>query len=234
MKLLVALLLLIVSASTQASCVILLHGLARTNNSMAKMEAQLSENGFYVVNLGYPSREFTVEILAEKAITPALEACENQADINFVTHSLGGILIRQYLLAHNIPNLNHVVMLGPPNQGSEVVDKLHDVPGFHFLNGDAGLQLGTSNMSAPNSIGPASFDVGIIAGTQSINWILSALIPGDDDGKVSIENTKLEGMNDHIEMATTHPFMMKNDKVITQVIYYLHHGHFDHTNEAGQ
>lgn len=234
MKLFVALLLLISSASAQATCVILLHGLARTNNSMVKMEEQLSENGFYVVNLGYPSREFTVEILAEKAIAPALKACENHTDINFVTHSLGGILIRQYLLTHDIPNLNHVVMLGPPNQGSEVVDQLHSMPGFHFLNGDAGLQIGTNSMSGPNNIGPASFDLGIIAGTQSINWILSALIPGDDDGKVSIENTKLEGMNDHIEMDTTHPFMMKNDKVIAQVIYYLHHGHFDHSNDAIQ
>lgn len=226
MKFLVALLLLIGSAATQASCVILLHGLARTDSSMTKMEQKLSEGGFYPVNLGYPSREFSIEILTEKAITPALKACESHADINFVTHSLGGILIRQYMLTHDIPNLNHVVMLGPPNQGSEVVDKLQGVPGFHFLNGDAGLQLGTGSMSVPNSLGPANFDVGVIAGNQSINWILSALIPGEDDGKVSIENTKLAGMHDHIEMSTTHPFMMKNDDVIAQVIYYLKHGHF--------
>jgi len=105
-------------------------------------------------------------------------------------------------------------MLGPPNQGSEVVDKQDKVPGFHFVNRDAGLQLGTGELSVPNKLGPANFDVGIIAGTQSINLILSTFIPGSDDGKVSIESTKLKGMNDHIEMATSHPFMMKNEKVL--------------------
>lgn len=119
-----------------------------------------------------------------------------------------------------------VVMLGPPNQGSEIVDTLKNVPGYHFINGDAGMQLGTGEMSVPNKLGPADFDVGIIAGTQSINLILSLIIPDTDDGKVSVERTKLAGMNDHIEIATTHPFMMKNKKVIAQVIHYLKYGEF--------
>lgn len=138
--------------------------------------------------------------------------------------------MRQYLSNHSIKNLGRVVMLGPPNQGSEVVDKLRDVPGFHFINGDAGMQLGTGALSVPNTLGKANFDVGIIAGTRSINLILSTFIPSVDDGKVSIESTKLEGMNDHIEMPVTHPFMMKNEKVISQVISYLKNGSFEHDN----
>lgn len=181
---------------------------------------------FTVVNVKYPSREHPIEVLAEKSIAPALDQCEPETQINFVTHSLGGILVRQYLNKHTITGLHRVVMLGPPNQGSEVVDKLGGVPGFHFLNGDAGLQLGTGELSVPNTLGKADFDVGIIAGTRSINWILSALIPDTDDGKVSVERTKLEGMSDHMEMQVTHPFMMKNNNVITQVIHYLRHGHF--------
>ncbi|MDX1490257.1 MAG: hypothetical protein R3332_03160 [Pseudohongiellaceae bacterium] len=228
MRILVALLLVSASAMANASCVILLHGLARTDNSMEKMDKGLTDNGFTVINLGYPSRQNTIEELASMAIEPALAQCDGEQDISFVTHSLGGILVRQYLRSHHIPKLAHVVMLGPPNHGSEVVDKLGDFPGFHFLNGDAGLQLGTGELSVPNSLGPANFDVGIIAGNRSINWILSALIPGDDDGKVSIESTKLKGMSDHIEMAATHTFMMSNDEVIAQVIYYLHHGKFEH------
>ena len=147
-------------------------------------------------------------------------------NINFVTHSLGGILVRQYLKTHRIDQLKYVVMLGPPNQGSEVVDKLRNFPGFYFLNGEAGIQLGTGSLSVPNSLGPANFNVGIIAGTKSINWILSLLIPGTDDGKVSLESAKLDGMNDYIELPTTHPFMMKNKTVISQVIYYLENGEF--------
>ena len=194
---------------------------------MEKLGDALTVAGHKVINLGYPSREHAIETLAAIAIEPALAACDNSTEISFVTHSLGGILVRQYLAHKEIANLKYVVMLGPPNQGSEVVDKLRDIPGFYMLNGDAGMQLGTDQLSVPKRLGPANFDVGIIAGNQSINWILSTLIPGNDDGKVSIARTKLEGMSDHIELATAHPFMMKNDEAISQVIYYLSNGHFD-------
>ncbi|MCD6004510.1 alpha/beta hydrolase [Halomonas sp. IOP_6] len=228
MKFILLAFLLVFSNSVQASCVILLHGLARTHGSMEPLENALKEEGFLPINEGYPSREYSIEQLAEIAIRPALEKCPKGEKVNFVTHSLGGILVRQYLSRHDIANLNRVVMLGPPNQGSEVVDELRDVPGFHFINGDAGMQLGTDELSIPSTLGKANFDVGIIAGTSSINWILSSLIPGTDDGKVSIESTKLDGMNDHIEMPVTHPFMMKNDRVIAQVVNYLKNGSFEH------
>lgn len=228
MKLILLAFLLVFSNSVQASCVILLHGLARTHSAMEPLENALKEEGFLPINEGYPSREYPIEQLAEIAIRPALEKCPKGEKVNFVTHSLGGILVRQYLSRHDVANLNRVVMLGPPNQGSEVVDELRDVPGFHFINGDAGMQLGTDELSIPSTLGKANFDVGIIAGTSSINWILSSLIPGTDDGKVSIESTKLDGMNDHIEMPVTHPFMMKNDRVIAQVINYLKNGSFEH------
>ncbi|MFK8028121.1 MAG: esterase/lipase family protein [Gammaproteobacteria bacterium] len=212
--------------STRAACVILLHGLARTNSSMGKIQQHLTEENFHVVNLGYPSRENTIEVLAKRAIDPAISQCDSKDQINFVTHSLGGILVRQYLSQQEIPNLHRVVMLGPPNQGSEVVDKMRDVPGFNLINGKAGLQLGTDSASIPNSLGDATFDLGIIAGTRSVNLILSSLIPGPDDGKVSVERTKLKGMNDHISVPSTHTFMMSNKTVINQTIYYLNNGKF--------
>jgi len=93
------------------------------------------------------------------------------------------------------------------------------------------LQLGTGELSIPNKLGKADFDVGIIAGTRSINWILSSLIPNTDDGKVSVERTKLQGMNDHIEMPVTHPFMMKNENVIFQVKHFLKYGRFKRETE---
>ena len=119
-------------------------------------------------------------------------------------------------------------MLGPPNQGSEVVDKLQSMPGFYMLNGDAGTQLGTAPSSVPMRLGKANFNLGIIAGNRSVNWILSLLIPGDDDGKVGVQRTKLEGMNDHIVLAVNHPLMMQNQEVISQVLYYLKNGLFEH------
>ena len=212
--------------ATLADSVILLHGLARTDRSMHKLEQALEKEGFFVQNVSYHSTRSKVETLAVEAIEPALRACPDSSRVNFVTHSLGGILVRQYLRHHEIENLGRVVMLGPPNKGSEVVDKLREFPGFHFVHGDAGLELGTGETSVPNQLGEANFDLGVIAGTRSVNFILSGMIPGTDDGKVSVENTKLEGMNDHLEMEVTHTFMMRNNKVIDQVIHYLQTGKF--------
>lgn len=225
-KIISTLIFLLIPLQTHSACVVILHGLARSDSSMKKLDIELQKEGFETINVDYPSRDYTIEELAEIAISPALEHCSSHEEINFVTHSMGGILVRQYLSNHTILKLGRVVMLGPPNKGSEVVDKLKNTPGFHFINGDAGIQLGTGEMSVPNKLGPAEFDVGIIAGTESINLILSLIIPSTDDGKVSVERTKLEGMNDHIEMKTSHPFMMKNKKVIAQVIHYLKKGKF--------
>ncbi len=216
----------LLSAHVYAECVLLLHGLARSSYSMANLENALLRNNFNVVNIDYPSRRDAIDILANNAIPPALEQCEGD-DIHVVTHSMGAILLRQYFSEHDVETLKRVVMLGPPNQGSEVVDALGSMPGFYWLNGEAGLQLGTGKHSLPNMLGAADFDVGIIAGNKSINWILSLIIPGPDDGKVSIERTKLSGMNDHIVMPVTHTFMMKKDSVIHQVIFYLREGKFD-------
>jgi pimeloyl-ACP methyl ester carboxylesterase len=209
-----------------ADNVILLHGLARTDRSMHKLEQALLEQGYCVDNVHYESTRHDIETLAEQAVGAALAACPAGRPVHFVTHSLGGILVRQYLENHRIENLGRVVMLGPPNKGSEVVDRLAEFPGFHFFNGDAGLQLGTGATSVPNRLGRADFDLGIIAGTRSINLLLSQMIPGTDDGKVSVENTRLDGMRDHLEMPVTHTFMMQNDGVIAQVIHYLRHGEF--------
>jgi hypothetical protein len=230
MKLMSLAFLLCFSMGAQASCVVLLHGLARTASSMETLEQALIREGFLPINEGYPSRGHSIEFLAELAIKSALVKCPKDMRVNFVTHSLGAILVRQYLSKHEVANLSRVVMLGPPNKGSEVVDKLRGVPGFNFINGDAGMQLGTGELSIPNTLGKANFDVGIVAGTNSINWILSSLIPNTDDGKVSVESTKLEGMRDHIEMPVTHPFMMKNERVIAQVVNYLKNGRFEHDN----
>ena len=209
-----------------AETVVLLHGLVRSDRSMQKLARSLEREGYRVINRSYASRRGTVETLAVEAIEPALAEAAPGSSIHFVTHSLGGILVRQYLREHEIPRLGRVVMLGPPNQGTEVVDRLREFPGFRFIYGEAGLQLGTGPGSVPKQLGEVNFDLGVIAGTRSINLFLSTMIPGENDGKVSVENTRVEGMNDHLAMEVTHTFMMRNDRVIAQVIHYLRHGRF--------
>jgi len=210
-------------------CVILLHGLARTSSSMRKMGKALSAAGYLVHNISYSSREQSVDELASEVIPAAVESCTENGNrtINFVTHSMGGILVRYFLETNEVENLGRVVMLSPPNQGSEVVDKLGDMPGFDAVHGPAGDQLGTDDESVPIQLGPANFDVGIIAGNRSINVFLSMMIPGLDDGKVSIESAKLEGMSDFLVVPHSHPFIMKKDLVIRQVVHFLEHGRFE-------
>lgn len=217
-----------------AECVVLLHGLARTADSMKKLEKALTAEGYAVANVDYPSRGHPVEELANLAVEQGLGECEKRetSKINFVTHSLGGILVRVYLKDHKRDDIGRVVMLGPPNQGSEVVDNLKNAPGFELLNGPAGMQLGTRETDIPRTLGPVDFELGVIAGTQSINLILSSFLPNPDDGKVSVESTKVDGMEDFVVLPTTHPFMMKNDAVIDQTVYFLKHGKFRNDDES--
>jgi hypothetical protein len=202
--------------ATSAECVILLHGLARSSSSMEEMRTKLTKQGFYVANIDYPSREMPIEALSKLAISEGLVKCKQALarPINFVTHSLGGILVRQFYKNNDPQNLKRVVMLGPPNNGSEVVDKLKDVPGFEFYNGPAGMQLGTAETDVPKSLGSVNFDLGVVAGTRSINLLLSTLLPDPDDGKVSVDSTKVAGMCSFLALPVTHPFIMSNDDVI--------------------
>lgn len=209
--------------------VILLHGLARTADAMQPMADFLQQRGYTVINQDYPSREYPVEELTEMTVPQAISKARQQgaSKIHFVSHSMGGILVRQYLSQNQQPDLGRVVMLGPPNQGSEVVDKLRSLAPFRWLNGPAGQQLGTGEDSLPLQLGPTTFDVGIIAGDFSINLMLSQLIPGPDDGKVSVERSKLEGMRDHIVMPYSHPLMMRREAVMEQTLSYLKTGQFN-------
>ena len=205
----------------------MLHGLARTPASLSKMASILERDGYAVINLGYDSRHAPIETLSAKAVQESLDACpaENRK-IHFVTHSLGGILLRYYLESNEIPALGRVVMLAPPNQGSHVVDVFRHLPGYRLLNGPAGMQLGTGKDSLPLSLGAVNFSLGVIAGNRSINIILSQFLENPDDGKVSVESTKVEGMCSFIELPVTHALMMRSSTVIEQVQHYLLEGHF--------
>jgi triacylglycerol lipase len=225
-----AILLLSLSSSPTQEYVVLLHGLCRSSRSMQVMATALRERGYRVLNRDYPSRSAPIDELSESVVGQALADCRNHGatKIHFVTHSLGGILVRSYFTRHSAENVGRVVMLGPPNQGSELVDRLGPSPLFLLINGQAGRELGTGAASLPNRLGSPSYCVGIIAGNRSINWINSWLIPGPDDGKVSVERTRLRGMTDHIVIPATHPFMMRNPEAIRQTVRFLRWGKFEH------
>ena len=209
--------------------VVLLHGLTRTPRSMRRMAKVLEDAGYVVANVGYPSRKKTIGELAEPTVLEGVEACREAGAlrIHFVTHSMGGILLRYYLKEHEIAGLGRVVMLSPPNHGSQVTDKIGHLAPYRWLNGPAGDELGTGSESVPRTLGPLlDVDFGIMTGSHTINFILSMLIPGRDDGKVSPASAKLEGMADFRIMPVSHPFIMRDRDVIKEVHHFLVHGEF--------
>lgn len=214
-------------------CVVLLHGLARTKNSLNKLQSELSQIQKYkVVNESYPSRSHNIKTLSKDHLPPIIKKCKDYNKLHFVTHSLGGILVRHHFSQKNAHftkknlRLGRVVMLAPPNHGSEVVDMLKHQKVFEMWNGPAGLELGTDKNSVPNSLKEPKFDFGVIAGKKSYNPLFSSWIPGDDDGKVSVESTKLENQLDHLIVDETHTFIMNSNEVISQVKFFLENAEF--------
>ena len=209
-------------------CAVLLHGLARTSSSMKNLGLALQKAGYGVALVDYPSRNYTVEVLSKMAVESGVQSCrdEGKTSLYFVTHSLGGILIRAYLKDNAIADLERIVMLAPPNHGSAVVDNVKDVPGVVWLNGPAFLELGTDEQSVPLALGEIKTDTAVIAGTRSINLILSNFLENPDDGKVSVESARLEGMCAMLVIAVSHPFIMTDAVVIEQTIEYLNTGKF--------
>lgn len=206
--------------------VVLLHGLARTSSSMNKVETALTQAGYSVFNIDYPSRESTVEDLSRLVRTEIERIGPEFERIHFVTHSMGGIILRYIQHHYPVENIGRAVMLSPPNNGSEVVDTLSGFTLFKAINGPAGEQLGTRENSLPIELGPVDFELGIITGDRSINWINSLLIPGKDDGKVSTESAKVNGMQAFKVVHATHPFIMKRSPVIRDVLMFLETGEF--------
>ncbi len=216
-----------VPVTASADCVVLLHGLARTAGAMRHLIEPFEAEGHKVINVDYPSRKHTVEKLAPLAVKAlGYDKCGATERVHFVTHSMGGILLRYYLQHNKIPTLGRVVMLAPPNQGSQVVDNLKSVPGYKLINGPAGMQLGTDAQSIPMQLGAVDFELGVIAGTKTFNPILSQFLPNPDDGKVSVAHTRVDGMNDFITLPVTHTFMMKSKAVIEQAVHFIKSGRF--------
>ncbi len=213
-----------------APCVLLLHGLGRRAASMTPMAENLASRGYRVYNIGYPSTDAPIEALTDAHLRPAVAQCRQEGCrvIHVVAHSLGAIMIRQYLQARQLPAGSRIVMLSPPNQGSAVVDILGPNLFYRWLMGPAAQQLGTLPNSLPNRLLPVDGEIGVITGNYSWNLILSTMIPGPDDGKVSVASARLAGMDDFLVLPATHTFIMQNAEAMVQTAHFLAYGRFDH------
>jgi len=210
----------------EKDCVILLHGLGRTSLSMINIELALKSK-YTVVNFSYPSTQKSIEELVV-AVEDGIAKCRESTSpkIHFVTHSLGGILVRKYFQDNSVEEASRVVMLGPPNQGSEIVDNYKESWWYKLATGPAGQELGTDKDSLPNQLRPIPLEVGVISGTRSSDPWFSGLFDGESDGKVSVDSTRLEEMKDLLLVERGHTFMANSSKTVEQILYFLEQGEF--------
>jgi pimeloyl-ACP methyl ester carboxylesterase len=217
------------SPDGQSPGVVLLHGIARSSRSLGKLQQALEAAGFATLNLDYPSRRKPLDLLAEH-IHPAVAGFAERSEvaIHFVGHSMGGLLARVYVAKHRPAQLGRVVMLGTPNGGSEVADLLKGLFLYRSFYGPAGQQLTTNLEGTLKSLPALDYKVGIVAGDRSIDPISSMFIlPKPNDGRVSVQSSKLDGMADHITIKTSHTGLAHHQVAINQTIAFLRQGRFN-------
>lgn len=216
--------------------VVLLHGILRSKTDMALLSQFFKSHDYNTLNILYPSREKNLEELSD-FVREKIESCpdyDGDTTIHFVTHSMGGLVTRYYIAREKPTNLGSVVMLGPPNTGSEFADWLSETevlaPIFKTIFGPASAQLSTKYKHLETEI---DYPLGVIAGNASVNPLAPWILDGEHDGIVPVERTKIEGMKDHIVMQATHSFMMFNKSVMEQALYFLQNEEFNHLANDG-
>ncbi len=205
--------------------VVVVHGLGRSKIAMWLIAARLEEAGFRVARVGYRSLRDTPKEIVEDVEGQISDCClDKSPKLHFVGHSFGGLVIRAYLSNHEIDNLGRVALIGTPNTGTEIVDNLRHEWWFQVL-GPAAHALGTDENSFPNTIGLPNYPLGIIAG--KMDNPNDKLLPGDDDGLVSVESTRVVGMTDFVVVETGHSRMRSDEDVAEHIINFLKRGRFN-------
>ncbi|MBA3848507.1 MAG: hypothetical protein C0502_00745 [Opitutus sp.] len=209
--------------------VVLLHGVALSGWVMRPLARALGRAGYRVVNLGYPSRTMPAAQIADRWLPDALRAhaVARAPRLHFVVHSLGSLVMRLHLRRRRPANLGRVVMLGPPNHGSAAADHASRNGFLRWLMGVNLGPLGTGAGSLAAQLGPADFEVGIIAGTGRLNPLFNGVLAGHrHDGVVTLESARLEGMGDFLVVPHSHTAMLWRSGVIAQVLAFLRDGRF--------
>lgn len=223
------LIIILYSGITMATeCVVLLHGFARSSSSLKKINDRLTENGYKTININYPSRKYQIFQLAEQFIIPKIEnEIKLCSKVHFVGYSMGGIITRYILANYRPTNLGRVVLIGSPNNGTEIIQNFEKYKWFREIFGPAVLDLGINSEFLKTLPPIVNYETGVISGNFSINPITSLfLIKGADDGTVSVESTKIDGMKSHFIVNTTHYLLPYNDEVVEEVEYFIRNGNF--------
>lgn len=209
-----------------AEPVLLLHGLGRLARSMRPLARRLEREGFRPHLLDYPSRHHPIGELVERFVRPELDALRGGGPVHVVTHSLGGLLVRAYAERHGLPDGSRVVMIAPPNRGSEVADLMAGLAPFRWWYGPALGELGTTPECVPATLGACAFELGVIAGDRRLYPFFSPLFGGHHDGLVAVERARLDSADDFVVVHAGHAFIMRNPTVLDETAHFLCHGRF--------
>jgi pimeloyl-ACP methyl ester carboxylesterase len=193
--------------------VILIHGIGRSSKSFNAMKLALEADGVTVVGFDYASTRVPISDSAEY-LNQVIESLEGIEQIDFVVHSMGGLVVRAWTHKHSDPRIGRLVMLGVPNLGAKMANHLKDVGLFKLVMGPAGQQLVEGDDAFVAGLPTPHFPFAVIAGARGTENGFNPLTPGDDDGTVSVDSTRLAGAADFMTVPTLHSFLMGNKDVI--------------------
>lgn len=208
--------------------VVLLHGILRSHYHMGRLARSLQDDGYYVLNLDYPSRKVPIEKIVEHVAYEIERKAPSARPVHLVGYSLGALVIRALLKKYPDLPYGRIVLLAPPNEGSELADYWKDHRLFQMIFGPAGQQLVTDQSDFEHLFIESleGFEAGIIAGDRTVDPISSEMLPGPNDGKVTVASTYLEGVEEHIVVPATHFFFPQTPVVIERTRHFLSQGRF--------
>ena len=209
----------------KGEAVILLHGIFRSSKAMQRVRDRLEKDGYLVVPFDYPSTRVDISASA-KMLGDVVKSLEGVKKISFVTHSMGGLVVRSWLGEGGDPRAKRLVMMGTPNKGAEVADVLRDWHLYRLILGPAGQQLIAHESGAIAKLPVPEIPFAVVAGGKGTLDGHNPLIPGDDDGLVAVSSAYLEGAEDSITLPVLHSFLPFNADVIEAVSRYLATGAF--------
>lgn len=203
--------------------VILIHGIIRSSKSLDWLHKPLEKDGYTVIRFDYPSTRVTIEESAAH-LNSVIRSLKDIEEINFIVHSMGGLVVRASLAKHTDKRIKRMVMVGVPNLGAKMANQFKSLGLFKAIMGPAGQQL-ISGPDAPVSKLPTpQFEFAIVAGARGTENGFNPLIPGDDDGTVSVASTRLPGAADFMTVPVLHSFLMLSERASNGAMHFIKTG----------
>jgi len=203
--------------------VVLIHGILRSSKSFSTIAARLRESGWAAFPFDYPSSQIGIHEAADY-LNSVVSHLEDLDELDFVCHSMGGLVLRAWFGEHSDPRVKRAVMMGTPNRGAALADMLRKNLIFRAVFGPSGQQLVTDADGVIPKLATPPCEFALIAGARGTPEGWNPLIPGDDDGTVSVDAVRLDGCTDFTTVRALHSLLLKHPQAVEQALHFLEHG----------